>query len=194
MLNDVILMIAENYGATVSERTLYMWQTMLEDYPAEMVTKAAMNLIRNVGPEKVAYKTMPPFALMQKELDAVTGGISDRAYLLEMKAEAAWDTLLETIERVGSYRVPSNLDETTLYCIRSLGGWHRVCCWLENELQWRKEEFTDLFKSVNGKTAELMAGVSAVDALGMRGKSEPKAIGDFAGSYLESIKPKKLEQ
>lgn len=193
MLNDVILMIAENYGATVSERTLYMWQAMLEDYPVEMVSKAAMNLIRNVGPEKVAYKTMPPFALMQKELDAVSGGISDRAYLLEMKAEAAWDTLLETIERVGSYRVPSNLDETTLYCIRSLGGWRRVCSWLESELQWRKEEFTDLFKSVNGKTAELMAGIDAVEALGMRGKSEPKPIGDVIGSFLASKKPKELE-
>ena len=190
---EVLNMIAENYGVTMSDRIMFMWLGLLADYDFRDIQKAAMNLIRHTGNDQVAYKTMPPFALMQKELDKVCGAITDPEEKLTLLAETAWSGLLTAINRYGSYRMPDDLDETTVYCLRSMGGWQVACNWLEDDLHWRKKEFVELYKTAHGRTDALMLGVDAVEALGT-GKREPSAIGSFAKDFLDSIKPQGLPQ
>ena len=65
--------LAGNYAATLSPETAKMWLYLLKDYDVAVVQAAALAMIRRCGSETVPYRTMPPFALMQKELDRMTG-------------------------------------------------------------------------------------------------------------------------
>lgn len=173
---EVVYMVAENFGVTITERVMFLWLSLLDEYPDAVVQKAALNLIRNTGNEQVAYKTMPPFSVMQRELDAISGKVSDQKELTALRTEKAWDNLLKAIEAYGSYRMPDGLDDTTRYCIRSLGGWSAVCNWRESDLNWRRKEFADLFATVDGRTDG--------ETLSITGKREPTAIGDIIKGVL----------
>lgn len=184
---EILNMIAENYGVTMSDRIMFMWLGLLADYDFRDIQKAAMNLIRHSGNDQVAYKTMPPFALMQRELDKVCGAITDPEEKLTLLAETAWNGLLTAINRYGSYRMPEDLDDTTLYCLRSMGGWQVVCNWRESELNWRKKEFLELFALADGKVEMLESGPEAIEAL------SPPSIGptttkDALGGFMQSLK------
>ena len=194
---ETLRMIAENFGVVLSERAIFMWLGLLEDYTLPEIQKAAMNLIRHAGNNEVAYKTMPPFALMQKELDAVTGRFVTQS--LDARAESAWEKLIDSVETFGSYQIPKELDKTSLYCIHSLGGWRAVCNWRESEMNWRKKDFIDLYKLADGKTELLEAGPQAIEAytrgtLEISATDTKKAVADFMDTLKDHNFPQGLPQ
>lgn len=186
---EIILMIAENFGVQATERIIYLWLSLLEDYPEAVCQKAALSLIRNAGNNQVAFNSMPPFALMQKELDALTGQFSDPKEQCLANASNAWNKLMKAVEVFGSYRVPKGFDRTLLYCIRSLGGWSVICNWKESDLNWRKKEFLELYQLADGKVDLLEAGTQAIDAfyegnIALSSADTKNAVSD----YMESLK------
>lgn len=155
--------LAGNYAATLSPETAKMWLFLLKDYSVQQTQAAALSVIRKHGTEAVPYKTMPPFALMQKELDAMTGTVRGEEGL-KLKARAEWGKLLAMIESYGSYREP-DMNRTTAYCVRSFGGWAQVCRWKMEELPFRERDFIQLWEQCHGKEEFLALGCEAVNRL-----------------------------
>ena len=161
--------LAGNYAATLSPETAKMWLFLLKDYSVQQTQAAALSVIRKHGTEAVPYKTMPPFALMQKELDALTGAVRGEEGL-KLKARAEWGKLLAMIERYGSYREP-DMNRTTAYCVRSLGGWAQVCRWKMEELPFRERDFIQLWEQSHDKEDFLAIGCDGVQMLETKGKA-----------------------
>lgn len=155
--------LAGNYAATLSPETAKMWLFLLKDYDVATVQTAALGVIRRYGSETVPYRTMPAFALMQRELDAVTGAVRGEDNV-QLQARAEWTRLLELMKSRGSWREPE-LDSVTAYCVRSFGGWERVCRWKLEELPWRERDFLQLWQQSRGKEDVLALGGRAVKAL-----------------------------
>lgn len=169
--------LAGNYAATLSAETAKMWLFLLKDYDVATVQAAALAMIRRYGSETVPYRTMPPFALMQKELDAATGAVRGEENVL-LQARAEWTRLLELMKSRGSWREPE-LDRTTAYCVRSFGGWERVCRWKMEELPWRERDFLQLWQQSRGKEDVLALGGGAVKALEAPGGRAALSLEDF---------------
>lgn len=155
--------LAGNYAATLSPETAKMWLFLLKDYSVQQTQAAALSVIRKHGTEAVPYKTMPPFALMQKELDALTGAVRGEEGL-KLKARAEWGKLLAMIESYGSYREP-DMNRTTAYCVRSFGGWAQVCRWKMEELPFRERDFIQLWEQSHDKEEFLTLGCEGVKML-----------------------------
>lgn len=169
--------LAGNYAATLSPETAKMWLYLLKDYDVAVVQAAALAMIRRCGSETVPYRTMPPFALMQKELDRMTGAVRGEENVL-LQARAEWTHLLELMKSRGSWREPE-LDRTTAYCVRSFGGWERVCRWKMEELPWRERDFLQLWQQSRGKEDVLALGGGAVKALDSPGGRAALSLEDF---------------
>lgn len=155
--------LAGNYSAVLSDETSKMWLFLLKEYSVAQVQAAALNLIRKHS--DVPYKAMPPFAMMQKELDILTGTVRGEENIA-LQAEAEWNALLEWIEGYGSWRIP-DLEPVTARVVRMMGGWQCVCAWLEKDLNWRHKEFVELWKQVQGKEEFVAIGANAVKRLEM---------------------------
>lgn len=155
--------LAGNYAATLSPETAKMWLFLLRQYTTAQTQEAALALIRRYGTDAVPYRTMPAFALMQKELDRVTGAVRGEENV-RLQARAEWGKLLADIARCGAYREP-DLHPVTAYCVRSFGGWGQVCRWRTEELCWRERDFLQLWEQSCDKEELLALGCAAVRCL-----------------------------
>lgn len=155
--------LAGNFSAALSPETSKLWLFLLADYSVAQVQAAALAMIRRCGTDEVPYKTMPPFALLQRELDAMSGTVRGEKNI-QLQAIAEWGNLLAAIGAYGSYREP-NLCQTTAYCVRAMGGWTQVCRWRTDELPWRERDFIELWTQSHGKTEAMAQGCEAVAAL-----------------------------
>jgi len=180
--------IAGNYSATLAPETAKMWLFLLRDYSARQTQLAALALIRKHGTD-VPFRSMPPFALLQAELDALTGTVRGEENV-KLQARAEWGKLLADIETFGTYREPE-MNRTTVYCVRSFGGWAQVCRWKMEELPFRERDFLRLWGESHGKEEFLALGCEAVasieapqgtNALSMEEFQKKKAV------LLEQIK------
>lgn len=154
--------IAGNYSATLAPETAKMWLFLLRDYSVRQTQAAALALIRRHGAD-VPFRSMPPFALLQAELDAQTGAVRGEENV-KLQARAEWAALLERIERLGSWR-EADMNRTTAYCVRAFGGWEQVCRWKLDELNWRERDFLQLWEQSRGKEEFLALGCDGVAAL-----------------------------
>ena len=145
--------LAENFGQRCSEALLGMWLEMLEPYPAAVVKAAARRVM-----ETYAYKTMPPFAVLKRELDGLSG-TGEKA--LEIRALAEWSLLLAELERKGRYGAP-RLGETTLYVVRLLGGWEAACNWELASLDFKRRDFIRLWMDACGRVELMRLGENGV--------------------------------
>ena len=167
-----VRMIAVNFAADLSEEQLRLWLVLLASYSREQVQQAATALLRRCGSEQVRFGAMPPFALMQKELDAVTGALRGERNLAA-QAEAEWGLLLARMTECGRYREP-RLHPVTALVVRQMGGWPRACAWKDTDLPWRHKEFLDLWKMASGNENVLPLGAAAVAGLNSsRGRHAP---------------------
>ena len=155
--------LAGNYAATLSPETAKMWLFLLRQYTTAQTQEAALALIRRYGTDAVPYRTMPPFARMQKELDRVTGAVRGEENV-RLQARAEWGKLLADIARCGAYREP-DMHPATAYCVRSFGGWGQVCRWRMEELCWRERDFLQLWEQSCDKEELLALGGEAVRGL-----------------------------
>lgn len=163
--------LAENFGKEFSQELLGLWLDLLAPYPVGQVQQAVKNVI-----ERYEFKTLPPFAVLKNALDDLTG-TSEKA--LELQALAEWQTLMDTVSRVGSYGAPE-LHPTTAYVVRTMGGWHTVCSWEMSGLDFKRRDFIRFWIDSHGRVNIMQLGAGAVQAALAQGRDRntgPLAIG-----------------
>ncbi|OUO51635.1 hypothetical protein B5F76_09125 [Desulfovibrio sp. An276] len=151
-ITQALIAMAMNFNAKMPDPLMQMWLEMLSEYPAKEVLQAIKRMIR-----KYQFKTLPPFAVLQEEID----GDKSKQDMLKTMAEAEWGNLLEAIRSNGVRNEPL-LSETTEYVLRTMGGWRTACGWTEQDLTWRHKDFLDLWTSSHGKTEVMRRGAKAV--------------------------------
>ena len=159
----LIRLLASNYSAELDEDSPTLWLMLLAPYSLEDCRRAVLSVVRRYGNESVRFGSMPPFALLQRELDAVTGAVRGERNTA-LRAEAEWGRLLEEIRRCGAWREPE-LHPTTAFVVRQMGGWGAVCRWKEEDVGWKKKEFCALWREVGGREKALESGAVAVARL-----------------------------
>ena len=180
-----LTLMAENYETTISPELLKLWLKMLEGYDPAVTEQAVLNVMRKHGHESVQFRSMPPFALLQRELDLLTGS-TVAGDTVALQAQAEWGRLLKEIGRVGSWGTP-NLHPTTSCVVRFLGGWTQVCLWQEKDLQWHQRRFLDAWIQTHGREEVLELGAEAVKQL-----AAPKPTGGMK-SLSSMIASRRLE-
>ena len=71
----LIRMLASNYSAELDEDTATLWLVLMSAYSVEDCRSAVLSVVRGCGFESVRFGSLPPFALIQRELDARTGTV-----------------------------------------------------------------------------------------------------------------------
>lgn len=159
----LIRMLASNYSAELDEDTATLWLVLMSAYSVEDCRSAVLSVVRGCGFESVRFGSLPPFALIQRELDARTGTVRGERNLA-LQAEAEWGRLLEEVRSCGFWRTPK-LHPTTEFVVRQLGGWERVCRWKEENLSWKRREFLSAWREAAGREDVLSLGAEAVAGL-----------------------------
>ena len=158
-----IRLLAANYGAELDEDTTTLWLVLLAPYSAEQCRRAVLAVVRTCGYEAVRFGSLPPFALIQRELDACTGMVRGERNT-RLMAEAEWGKLLAEVRTCGIWREP-DLHPTTAFVVRQMGGWTRVCRWKEEELGWKHRAFLGFWCDSSGREEVLLQGAQAVARL-----------------------------
>ena len=145
--------LAGNFGHEMPEATKKMWLEMLSPYPAALVSAGARVVLA-----EYEYKTMPPFAVLQKAIDKLSGNSKQ---VSELQALAEWDRLQSDICLHGYYQPPT-LHPTTAFVVRLMGGWEAACAWKIDDMLFRRREFLQLWQDSHGKTEMLALGANGV--------------------------------
>lgn len=146
--------LGENFGKTFSPELAATWLELLAPYPAAMVSLAVKVVI--LGYE---YKTLPPFAVLKKALDELTG-VSEKT--LELQAIAEWTMLTEAMPTYGAANKP-DLHPTTDFVLRILGGWLNACChWHPKDMDFKRKDFIRLWVESHGRTDHMRLGAAGV--------------------------------
>lgn len=174
-----LMALAANFGKDLPDCLLAMWLDLLKPYSAQHVSEAVKRVIL-----AYEYKTIPPFAILKRELDRLTGEVSPEK-ALPMQAEAEWTRLLDLLRRHGAYRQPDDLHPTTAQVLRSMGGWDNACQWEEAKLEWRRKEFIEAWQLAHGHVDLMALGAAAIE----EGPVSAKALveGLFANSNPASL-------
>jgi hypothetical protein len=139
-------LIAANFGQTMNASLKVAWLELLAEFSANQVKQAALLTI-----ERYDYKTMPPFAVLRKNLDEVTGQRTQSAEdERASQADAEWTRLLAAIQRFGGYREAEALREmhpSTTFALRGMGGWGAACQWKTDDLGHHRRTFVMLWKN-----------------------------------------------
>lgn len=75
---------------------------------------------------------------------------------VEDKAELAWMQVINAISSVGSYGTLNLEDKQALAAVKNMGSWVGLCQTRESELQWKKKEFIDLYKTFENTPLEML--------------------------------------
>lgn len=178
----VLYGLAMNYGRELPEQLAELWLQLLTPYTAEQVAAAVARVVT-----EYEYKTLPPFAVLKKALDAGSG---HGAEAVEAMAAAEWTALLEAIEQRGSYGgPPPGMHPTTAYVLRSFGGWGAVCRWSTAWLDAKRREFVEQWTQAHGK-----AGAMALGADGVKAALEAESAGAILGRLALGEKQQEVRQ
>lgn len=168
--------LAGNFGHEMPEATKKLWLEMLAPYPAALVSAGARVVLA-----EYEFKTMPPFAVLQKAIDRLSG---DSKQVFELQALAEWDRLQSDICLHGYYQPPT-LHPTTAFVVRLMGGWEAACAWKIDDMPFRRREFIQHWQDCHGKTEMLALGADGVKhALSLGGGVQ--SLGQILATALPS--------
>lgn len=180
--------LAENFGGRqqMSADLVDIWLELLSPYSAEHVSAAVRVVIA-----EYEYKTIPPFAVLKRALDDLTG---DSEKAMGLQAAAEWQALMEAVPRVGSYRTP-DLHPTTAFVVRAMGGWGQVCAWEMSALDFKRRDFLQRWKDAHGKTDLMALGADGAKlALAQAKKVGATQIGFASGQAIAAISAGEVAQ
>lgn len=169
--------LAENYGKEFSDALLNAWLDLLAEYPSEQVESAVKAVIKSYE-----YKTLPPFAVIQRELDRMDGTSKES---LELQALAEWSVLQDEIIACGWYSRPQ-LHPTTAYVVRLMGGWQAVCEWETKYIDVKHKDFIAHWAAAHGRVDKMMLGAAgAAKALAFEPERKPGPV--LLGDAMQSL-------
>lgn len=145
-----LVALAANFGKDLPKPLFKLWLDLLAPYPSLLVEEAVRNVIQGYE-----YKTLPPFAVLQRELDALRG-VGARGH--DLRATDEWGALMTEMARRGSYSPPERLHPTTLHVLRLMGGWHAACAWTEDSLDFKRRAFIAHWTECHGKVQAMEPG------------------------------------
>lgn len=128
--------MALNYGKELPAELGKMWLRLLERHPADVVEAAILKVVT-----EYEYKTLPPFAVLNKALRQVTGELEPEQ-AREVAAAAEWERVVDAARKCGRYNKP-RFSETTERAIRLMGGWDAICNMETSKLEWKQKEFVE---------------------------------------------------
>lgn len=166
--------LAGNFGHKMPEATKNMWLDLLEPYPARLVSQAAQKVLM-----EYEYKTMPPFAVLQKAIDSLCGASKEA---LDELALAEWHRLQSDICTCGSYH-PPHLHPTTAFVLQVMGGWVSACHWTFDDMPFRRREFLQLWAESHHKVEVLQLGAAKMER-GLALSSAPQRLGQIIDAAL----------
>lgn len=158
-VGEALKALAMNFNATMPDMLLKMWLAKLSEFPVPVIMAAINNVL-----DSYEYKTLPPYAVLRKEILKLMGDavVEDLATL----ADAEWQRVVTLVERCGSWREPEINYPTTAYVLRSMGGWSQLCEQLTSDSrQWLRKEFIEIWQRSHGKVPEMGLGALCLEAL-----------------------------
>lgn len=157
---SAIMLLSTNYDSAMPDGLLDIWVNLLEEYSAHEVENGVAEVIKTYQ-----YKTRPPYAILRKAIDKVTGKKQiEPEVSLDMQAEAEWDKLLDAIFQYGRYRKPQ-LHPTTEFVLRGMGGWDAACDWETDRLDFKRRTFIEKWKMSHGNEEYMELGAGGVRQL-----------------------------
>ncbi len=140
--------LAESLGVEMSEGKLWAYEQALSDYSDPQIAAAI----------SIALKTCKFFPKPVELIELIEGRKEDQASL-------AWEALLDTMQRVGTYQSILFEDGRIARAVRLLGGWQVCCQWKTEELKFLRIDFLKVFSSLPIDTApEVLDGIAAINA------------------------------
>lgn len=119
-------------GKPVSDMKMRIYFQALQDLPIKDVEASVPALSKT--------KTIRTFPLPAEVREATRGNIQDQAV-------AAFDVLLNAIQRHGFYQSVEFRAGIIGKCVDALGGWAKVCEWTVDERKWNRREFEKLYRA-----------------------------------------------
>ncbi len=143
--------------------TLEAWWVSLSQYSQEDLSKA-FRLINERDREFPA-----PARVREAVIEAKTSGESGGKF----------SELLTLINKYGSHTCPQ-MEPMTQEVVRRMGGWGAVCCWTDDELQWRKKEFDNLYRDIMSNDDAYRNALLIAE--------EPKSVAELPGDVKEALR------
>lgn len=149
--------MALNYDKDLNPKLAKLWLKILEPYSADVVSAAVMYVVQTY-----AYKTLPPFAVLQEAIRKVTGEKPnpEPEKALETRAEAEWGIVLRAMSDVGSYGSPKFCPQTER-TVELMGGWPHLCATVtQSNMDFKRRDFIKLWQDAEdiSKAMGLTAG------------------------------------
>jgi hypothetical protein len=131
--------LAEMFDKELSEFVIMAYQQALSRFNDDQIERAMM----------AAAFSLKFFPKPVELIELIEGKSQDRAIV-------AWDTLLTSIRRYGSYQSILFADSKITKTVELMGGWLQVCATTEDETKYRMTDFLKIYQGLNGN-AEQMA-------------------------------------
>lgn len=143
---EMITGLAEALGGEMSVAKLSIYEKALSRFSDEQI-EAAVNL---------AGATLKFFPKPVELIELIEGKREDQAVL-------AWETLLDTMQRVGAYASVLFEDGRIAKTVNLLGGWQQICQTPEANLKFLRLDFLKIFASLSPDTVpEILDGIGNI--------------------------------
>lgn len=139
--------LGETYDKKITKALADIYFLVLGDFSCEEVQAAARAHMRD--PKAGAFWPKP--ADLIRWIPSTTASLDPAE-----SAEIAWHCVLDAIGRIGPYR-PLELDDpVAIACVRSLGGWQKICAQTHEQLVWIRKEFLTSYEIYARHPVELL--------------------------------------
>ncbi|MDO5537995.1 MAG: hypothetical protein Q4F72_10760 [Desulfovibrionaceae bacterium] len=174
----VLLGFEQVLGQSLAPEQRAFWLCRLESVSPDDLGQA-LDLVL----ETYDRQGVPPFAVIRKAVDQVTGVVP-----AEVKALSEWRWLLDAVRRCGSYNEP-DMHPTTYCVVETLGGWSEVCQWTGEDLKHRMKPFLAAWVKSDNYAESMGQGMAVLEAGARRlavEQSPRRAIGRSALQALQA--------
>jgi len=154
----IMIGLGEVHGKVVTSKLLTYYHNVLREYTFNEIDKAAMKIAKH--PQLGRFFPKP-----SDFVDIIEG--DKRSF--EDKALITWMEIEHAIKSNGAYRNLELDDKLGLAAVSNMGTWESLCHTPLNQLQWKKKEFIENYKALDGTPTEMLP-------------MELKGIADYANS------------
>jgi hypothetical protein len=131
------------YNKEFTQEQASVWFDMFKNDDYKIFNQAVKRLIST-------NQFMPSIAEIKKEMANIS------TPMLQLDAEAEWETVLNAIRKYGYYQQEkafNELKEITRSIVKTIG-WYRLCS--SESIQWLKKEFIEIFNHKQDNKEELV--------------------------------------
>jgi len=166
---DLIAKVSEVFGKDLSQEAIRIYYEVLKEYSYDQIERAFYLILQTH-----IYNTFPKPAEI---IEAIEGKQTERSL-------AAWQTVIDTVRKVGHWDSVSFDDRVIHNCIEALGDWEWLCGQTKDELKFVQKEFERLYTMFSKhprEAKERLIGFNERKNLqgGHKPEKEPERIGDI---------------